>query len=70
MHENYDRPEPSRPDAARPEARIAGVAISRILGMPIADLPKYYLSTGTEGEVCPQHDLCTRATLLGFYTSV
>ena len=48
MHENYDRPEPSRPDAARPEARIAGVAISRILGMPIADLPKYYLSTGTE----------------------
>jgi hypothetical protein len=61
--QGFDRPEPSGPDSVHPEGR----GPDRLQGDQPHDqprhaaLPKGRLSTRTEGEVCPQRDLCIKA---------
>ena len=60
--QDFDRPEPPGPDSVRAEGR----GQDRLQGdqphdQPRhADLPEGRLNTGTEGEVCPQRDLCPK----------
>jgi hypothetical protein len=61
--QGFDRPEPPGPDSVRPEGR----GRHRLHGDQPHDpprhagLPEGRLNTGTEGEVCPQPHLCTKA---------